>query len=255
MKRIAVVAIALVAFAVILAAVRPSSASGTPSGTITIAAASSLRDVMPVIGSIFEARNPGTHVRSSFAGSSQLVEQVKAGAPVDVLVTASPASMTDAIDAGAVEDPVAIAHNSMAIIVPKGNPAGVRSLRDFARSDVAVAICEPTVPCGTAATQIFARASVTVRPVTLELDVRSAVAKVAADDVDAGIVYVTDVRAADDLEAIQIPDAQNITTTYVAAGVTGSQHATTVAAFLRFLADDPQVQSAFRAAGFEQVRF
>ena len=100
-------------------------AGGGPSGTITVSAASSLTDVLPVIATAFQRKYPGTTVRFNFGGSPSLVEQVNAGAPVDVLITASEPSMAKAVAAGTVRRPLLIATNTMAIAVPPGNPPSV----------------------------------------------------------------------------------------------------------------------------------
>ena len=84
----------------------------------------------------------------------------------------------------------------MEIAVPPGNPASITGVSDLARSGVKVALCQPQVPCGATAQKVFANAEITVKPVTLEADVKSTLAKVETNEVDAGVVYVTDVRSA-----------------------------------------------------------
>ena len=228
-----------------------SVASATPSGTITVSAAASLTDVMPVIARAFEKRFPGTTVQFNFGGSSQLVEQVNAGAPVDVLITASEPTMWKAVDAGTVGRPLLIAKNTMAIAMPPGNPAGVRSLQDLQNPSVRTAACAVTVPCGAAAKALFALNGVTVRPVTQELDVRAVLGKVMADEVDAGIVYVTDVRAAGaKVTSVAIPAAKNVTTTYPIARVIAAPNPTAAASFVAYVRYTPSAQGILRAYGF-----
>ena len=80
--------------------------------------------------------------------------------------------------------------------MPPSNPAKVTSVNDLAKSSVKVALCQPQVPCGVVAAEVFKNAKITVKPVTLEPDVKSVLTKVELGDVDAGVVYVTDVQAA-----------------------------------------------------------
>lgn len=250
--RLAVAATALAATAVATsgAAAEPA-ARQQPSGTITVSAAASLTDVMPVIARAFEKRFPGTTVRFNFGGSPQLVEQVNAGAPVDVIITASEPTMWKAVDAGTVGRPQLIAKNTMAIAMPPGNRAGVRSLQDLQNPSVRTAVCAPTVPCGAAAKSLFALNAVTVRPVTQELDVRAVLGKVMADEVDAGIVYVTDVRAVGSkVASVSIPAAKNVITTYPIARVTAAPNPVAAASFVAYVRYTPSAQGILRAYGF-----
>ncbi len=228
-----------------------AAATAAPAGTITVSAASSLTDVFPVIAAAFEKRFPGTTVRFNFGGSSALVEQVNAGAAVDVLATASEPTMWKAVNAGHTGRPLLFAKNTMAIAMPPGNPAGVTSLSDLSRTDVITAVCAVAVPCGSAARDLFARNGVIVRPVTFELDVRGVLGKVMADEVDAGIVYVTDVRAAGSaVTSVAIPADRNVTTTYPIATVVGGPNPVTAKAFVAYVRYSRSAQGILRAYGF-----
>ena len=142
----------------------------------------------------------------SLGASSTLAQQVVAGAPADVLVTASPATMATVVEAGAADgEPVVVARNRLALAVPPGNPGGVTGLADLARPELAVAVCAEQVPCGAAAAKALAAAGVTPSVDTFEQDVKAVLAKVRLGEVDAGLVYVTDVRAAGaDVEGLAV---------------------------------------------------
>jgi molybdate transport system substrate-binding protein len=220
-------------------------------GPITVSAASSLTDVLPVIAKAFEKRYSGTSVTFNFAGSSTLVSQIESGAPVDVLVTASEPTMWKAVNAGLAGRPWLFAKNTMAIAMPAGNPAGIRSLADLAKPGVLVGVCNIAVPCGAAARELFARNRIPATPVTRELDVRNLLAKVMSGDLDAGIVYVTDVKAVGSkVSSVQIPAALNVTTTYPAAVVIGSKNPATALAFASYLRTSFSAQGILRAYGF-----
>ncbi len=197
------------------------AASSTPTGTLTVSAAASLTDVFPVIAAAFEKRFPGGTVKFNFAGSAALVEQVIACAPVDVLATASESTLWRATNAGLTGKPLLFAKNTMEIAMPKNNPAGVTQLSDLQNPKVLVGLCAASVPCGSAANQIIAKNFLNVKPVTLELDVRALLGKIQAGEVDAGIVYVTDVKSAGrSVSSVVIPPLQNVWTTYPIATVT-----------------------------------
>ena len=220
-------------------------------GTITVSAASSLADVFPVIAKAFQKRYPGTTVKFNFGGSSTLVNQIKSGAPVDVLATASEPTMWSAVNAGLVGMPLAFAKNTMAIAMPADNPAKIRSLADLARPGTLVGVCATTVPCGVAARELLARNKVSITPVTQELDVRSLLGKVVSGDLDAGIVYVTDVKAVGNkVTSVQIPARLNVTTTYQIATVGETGTPEVAQRFVDYVRYSVSAQGILRAYGF-----
>lgn len=244
----AVVAVAIVAIAPAAAAV--PTATG-PSGTVTVSAAASLTDVFPVIAKEFEKRFPGVTVRFNFASSSALVEQVIAGAPVDVVATASESTLWKATNAGLTGRPLLFAKNTMAIAVAPGNRAGITRLSDLQKPGVLVAVCLPAAPCGSAANQIFAKNLLKVKPVTQELDVRGVLNKVTTGEVDAGIVYVTDIKiAGNSVASVAIPRDQNVLTTYPIASVTHAPNPAAAAAFVSYVRYTPSAQGILRVYGF-----
>ena len=128
----------------------PGSAAGSSpgrlSGAITVFAAASLRKTFTEIGADFEKANPGTSVTFSFAGSSDLLAQIQQGAPADVFASADTKNM-DKVTAESLtaSTPVGFASNTLEIAVPRGNPAGIASFADLARSGVKVVLCAPAV--------------------------------------------------------------------------------------------------------------
>jgi molybdate transport system substrate-binding protein len=125
----------------------------------------------------------------------------------------------------------------LAIIVGKGNPKGVASVKDFER--VSWVRCADGVPCGDYAKQILANAKVDTGahpPKSLEANVKGVVTKVTSGSVDAGIVYVTDGKAASSTsETIDIPDDINVIANYPIARLKQSGHADVAAAFIDFI--------------------
>jgi molybdate transport system substrate-binding protein len=140
----------------------------------------------------------------------------------------------------------------MEVAVPPANPAGVTSVDSLAKSSVKIALCQPQVPCGVVAAQVFKNAKLTVKPVTLEPDVKSVLTKVELGDVDAGMVYVTDVLAAGSkVKGVKIPSDENASTTYPIAAVSKSSHLATAQAFVAYVLS-PAGQKVLAADGFEK---
>jgi molybdate transport system substrate-binding protein len=186
------------------------------SGRVVVLAASSLTESFSALGKAFEARHPGATVTFSFAASSELATQIEQGAPADVFASASRTTMALVSDTGGTADePVVFVRNTLEIAVPAGNPAGVTGLADFAKEDLVIALCAPEVPCGAAAEEVFAAAKLTPKPDTLEADAKATLSKVTLGEVDAALVYRTDVLAAGDkVEGIDFPEAAGAVSDY-----------------------------------------
>ncbi|HEV7534346.1 MAG TPA: molybdate ABC transporter substrate-binding protein [Acidimicrobiia bacterium] len=221
-------------------------------GDITVLAAASLTDSFTEMGKAFEAANPGVHVKFSFDSSSTLAGQANAGAPADVFASADDANMKKATDTGTAQDARPFTRNRLAIIVGKGNPKGVASVKDFER--VTWVRCADGVPCGDYAKQILANAKVDTSgshaPKSLEANVKGVVTKVTSGSVDAGIVYVTDGKAASsNSETIDIPDDVNVIANYPIARLKQTGHADGASAFIAFVIA-AQGQSILAKYGF-----
>lgn len=216
----------------------PVSVTPTPSPTIvTVYAAASLTAAFNATGPAFARANPGARTEFNFAGSSTLAAQIQQGAPADVFASADQSNMQKVVDDGLVAgSPQVFATNRLEIVVRAGNPKGITGLRDLARHDLIVVLCGPTVPCGRYAAQALHNAGVTVAPASQEADVKGVVSKVALGEADAGMVYVTDVRAAGaTVQGVEIPEAENVVARYPIAALRGTHDVATAHAFINFL--------------------
>ncbi len=233
--------------------VAPSGASSSAralSGSITVFAAASLTDSFTTLGRRFEAAHRGTTVKFSFAASSALAQQITSGAPADVFASASTKNMKQVVSAGEARAPKEFAGNVAEVAVAPGSAGRVRSLADLAEPGVKVALCQPEVPCGALARSVLANAGVTVTPVTRGLDVKAVLATVSSGEVDAGIVYVTDVRAAGSrVTGVVIPAAVNASTAYPIATMTDSRNAALAEAFEAYVLS-PDGQRVLNQAGY-----
>ena len=229
-----------------------ASSSAALSGSITVFAASSLKEAFTTIGQQFEAAHPGVKVTFSFGASSTLATQITSGAPADEFASASTKNMQEVVTAGDASNPVNFAKNVMEVAVPPANPGHVTSVNDLAKSSVKVALCQPKVPCGTVAAEVFANAKITVKPVTLQPDVKSVLTQVELGNVDAGMVYVTDVDAAGSkVKGVPIPDDVNASTEYPIATVTKSANMAAAQAFVAYVLSSDG-QSVLTADKFEK---
>ncbi len=228
----------LAAAAVALALVA-GCGGGDPHGTVTVFAAASLREAFEQIAVDVEDAQPGLDVQFNFAGSQQLARQIVEGAPADVFASADVPQMNVAVGAGRVAEPVTFVHNRLAIVTEAGNPADIGSLADLADPQLKVVLAAEDVPAGRYARDVLDNAGVVVNPVSLEVDVRAVLSKVALGEADAGIVYATDVtNAADGVEQVDIPDDQNIVATYPIAVVDEAPNPSGAAEFVDAVRSD-----------------
>ena len=234
----------------------PTAASDgavTVSGDVTVFAAASLTDAFTELGAAFEDAHPDTTVTFNFAGSQQLATQITAGgAPADVFASANTTQMDVVAAAGLLAgDPSVFARNRLEIVVEPGNPADVTTLADLGRDDVTVVLAAEEVPAGQYAREALDAAGISVRPVSLETDVRAVLTKVSLGEADAGIVYTSDVAAADDrVEGVAIPDEDNVIAAYPIADLRDAPNARAARAFVAMVSSE-EAGKTLEAYGFD----
>jgi molybdate transport system substrate-binding protein len=166
-----------------------SNARPADSGKLAVFAAASLTEVLPKINA---------RPNYSFAGSDQLAAQIQLGAEADVFAAASPKYPDQLFQKGLLQKPIAFATNTLVLIVPKSNPAHIRSVLDLTKPGVRVVIGDSSVPVGSYTLTVLKNLglsdAVLKNVVSREQDVKGVVGKVVTGEADAGFVYVTDVR-------------------------------------------------------------
>jgi molybdate transport system substrate-binding protein len=214
-----------------------TTAASTIKGDLLVSAAASLTDAFAEIERAFEASHRGVDVTFNFGGSSSLREQILEGAPVDVFASANTSNMLQVFDAGQVAgEPRTFALNRLQIAVPDGNPGGVAGLEDFGREELLIGLCAAGVPCGDFARELLANADVVPAVDTDEPDVRALLNKIALGELDAGIVYLTDVASSGgSVEGIDIPDDVNVLAEYPIAVLANAPNPEAAAAFVAFV--------------------
>jgi len=215
-----VAAVALVALTV------PAAVSGATQ--INIFAAASLTNVFLRIG--------GSE-RYSFAGSDQLALQIRQGAPADVYAAASPKFTQLLYRDGLVLKPAVFATNKLIVLVPRSNPAKIRSVYDLRRPGIKIVVGDSTVPIGIYTRQILDTLGITAdvgkNVVSQESDVKGIVSKIALDEADAGFVYRTDARpVAAHTRTIALPAWAQPPIRYELAVVKASEHRAAAKAFV-----------------------
>jgi len=247
MRRIALV---VAAVALVLSGCGGSDEKRPP---LVVSAAASLKDALTQYGDGFQ---PAT-VRYSFAGSDQLAAQIEHGVRPDVFASANTKLPEQLFAKGLVERPRVFASNRLVLAVP-GDSTRVGSLADLAKPGVKVGLGAPDVPVGAYAREVLGRLPAAQRRAILanvrtnEPDVAGIVGKLTQGAVDAGLVYVTDVKASGGrLRAIALPTALQPRVAYGVAIVKGAKHPEQARAYVEgLLAGDGR--AALRSAGFEE---
>jgi molybdate transport system substrate-binding protein len=246
-----------IAAVAVIAALSLSSCGGDDNGgsgdktKLTVFAASSLTNTFGELEKAFEKDHPDVDVVISFDSSSTLATQITSGSPADVLATADQPSMQIIVDAGDnAVTPKPFASNTMAVVTPPDNPAGITSVSDIDKGDFVV--CDPSAPCGEVAARILQKAGVTAKPASYGEKVTAVLETVELGEADAGMVYVTDAQTAGDkVNAIDIPDDLNVVTPYYIAAVKDSPNADLAKEWIS-LVESHAGQGVLQKAGFGQ---
>lgn len=227
------------------------ASAGGGAKEVTVFAAASLTGTFTELGKTFEAAHPGTTVKFNFGSSATLAQQIVQGAPADVFAAASPATMKTVTDASLASAPTTFVRNKLEIAVPKDNRAKVDELTDLADSKVKVALCAEQVPCGAAAVKALDAAGLKVKPVTLEQDVKATLTKVELGEVDAALVYKTDVIAsAGKVQGLEFPEADKAINDYPIATLAKAPAGDLAKQFVDLVLS-PQGKGVLTKAGFE----
>jgi len=236
-------------------------------GKITVFAGASLTDSFNEIKAEFLKKNPGAAIEFQFAGSPALRTQLEQGARADVYASADVPNMTQARNAGLVQDAGKVfVRNSLVLITPKRNPANITKPADLNKSSIKLVLAAPEVPVGSYARQSFAlmekdpsygsgfAANVLRNVVSNESNVKQVVTKVQLGEADAGVVYGTDVTrdVAADLNVIPIPDALNVIAEYPIALTRSPRNSPTANAFIAYVTST-EGQAVLKKYGFQTV--
>jgi molybdate transport system substrate-binding protein len=215
--------------AILAAAVLAGTATARVGTTrATVFAAASLTDPFPKIA---------PHARFSFAGSNTLAAQIRQGAPADVFASANTTLPAALHGDGFCSKPVVFTRNTLVLIVPSSNPAGIHSVYDLRRSGIKLVIADKGVPVGSYTLQVLKNmnlTSVLKNVVSRENDVREVLAKVALNEADAGFVYSTDARTVPrKVRVLKIPAWAQPKVQYGICVVSASHNKTAANAFVR----------------------
>lgn len=226
---------------------------GAAAQQITVSAAASLTDAFKELGPKFEATKPGATVRFNFAASGVLLQQISQGAPVDVFASADQETMNRAADQKLIDTATRknFASNSLVLIEPAKEGAGVKSLQDLTGSAVKkIAVGKTaTVPVGRYTKEVLDSAKLwtTLEPKFVQADsVRQVLDYVSRGEVEAGFVYRTDAAIMGDKVKVVLTTSGHTPVTYPVAVVAESKEKGLAQDFIAFLSTDVAQQTLAR---------
>jgi molybdate transport system substrate-binding protein len=234
----------------------PSSGSGSagPSGgTLDVFAAASLTNAFGDLERTYEQRHPGWKVRLNLAGSDQLAAQIEQRAPADVFAAASPRYPEQLQGEKLLGRTTDFATNSLLLVTPRSNPAGIRTAADLEQGDAKVVVADPAVPLGAYTEDVLRNLGIDetrLNIVSKEQDAEAVLAKVTAGEADAGFVYVTDALSRKaKLQEIGFPAPADATATYPIGIVSDSKHTKAAQQWID-LVKGPRGQAVLERLGF-----
>ncbi|HTY12169.1 MAG TPA: molybdate ABC transporter substrate-binding protein [Bacteroidota bacterium] len=236
---------------------------------ITIFAAASLNEVFAAMAEKYRSENPGEEITFNFAGSQQLVQQIAEGAAVDIFASANMRQMNDALNTGRVDSASVrvFAHNTLVVVFPKENEAGIHTLSDLGRPHLKIILADKTVPAGEYSVEVLEKCikrpgfdstfkqNVLQNVVSYEENVKAVLSKIVLGEGDAGIVYTSDVSrdAREKVGTIEIPEPLNVVAEYPICLMRTAPSRERSRRFVQFILSD-EGQSILTRFGFLRVK-
>ena len=247
------------------------TAGSTPAKAVElqIFAANSLEKAMPEVQALYTEKTGVTFADTQFKASGDLIEQMRAGAQADALITASKGTMDDAVVGGLVDEATRLDMfvNDLVVVKAEGSDVEIASLEDVKNIEGKVAIGDAvTVPAGKYANQSLSTIGLYTGAagddgeyapefadrVALADKVGTAAKYVSTGDATIGFVYSSDIFRYDGIEqAFVCPEDTHKPIVYPGAVAASSEHAKAAADFLDFCLNDAEAQKVWAKYGFE----
>ena len=243
----------------------PPTAPTSPGGDrvdLIVFGAASLRDVLAAAKAVYESDHPGVALTVAADSSATLRIQIEQGAAADVFLSADSVNAERLVEAGFADGrPVAFARNAVALVVPLGNPAGITTPADLARTGVKIVAAGEDVPitgyadeavdrlAGLAAYPGDFAAAYAANIVSREDNVRAVLTKLELGEGDAGFVYVTDAVASTQVQVVPLPAGTTVAATYAGVVVRDAPQPVEARRFLEWIAG-PDGQAVLARFGF-----
>jgi len=198
MKRLAFLPILLVIPLAFAACNAKNTVISKQQSSITISAASSLKEFLDEAKKDFYKSNPEITLTINFGASGTLKKQIEEGANVDLFISADAKNVTDLKDKNLLEISSVknIASNALALVVNKKYSNKINNLSDLPQNASKIAIATPEkAPAGTYAKESLTNLQIFDKiknKLVYGSDVKTTLTYIENGDVDAGIVFLSD---------------------------------------------------------------
>jgi molybdate transport system substrate-binding protein len=235
-----------------------ATARETAKQAVIVSAAASTKDVIEALDKQFSTKS-GTDVKVNAGPSNGLAQQILAGAPADLFLSANEQWADEVKKGGQAADSARLLTNQLVIVVPKNNPGGVHEPKDLLSPKVKkIALAGEKVPAG-----IYAGQALTKLDLLKELtdadkivrgqDVRNTLSFVERGEVEAGIVYSTNVRAASGVKtAYEFDPSLHDEIVYVLVLLKHGSDNSAARDLYKFL-QSPQADDTYKQFGFTRL--
>ena len=240
---------------------------------VVVFAAASMTETLNQIKETYE-KDHNVTLTFNFDSSGTLKTQIQEGADCDLFISAGQKQMnqlditadkevnTDGLDFVASDSRVNLLENKVVLVVPEGNPKGIKGFDDLAAKladgSVLMAMGNSDVPVGQYTQKILAyykldeTALANAGTITYGTNVKEVTTQVSEGSVDCGIVYCTDAFSA----GLTVIDGASKDmcgqVIYPAAVMKNAKHADAAKAFLEYLQSDAAMK-VFENVGFSGV--
>jgi molybdate transport system substrate-binding protein len=236
------------------------TASPTAGATkqILVSAAASTKNVMEALDRDFSATS-GTEVKVNAGPSNSLAQQIIAGAPADLFLSANQQWADEVTKAGQTAQSVRLLTNKLVIVVPKENPGGVHGPQDLLSPAVKkIALAGEKVPAGIYAGQALTKLGLLKQltdagKIVRGQDVRNTLSFVERGEAEAGVVYSTDVRAGSGVTtAYEFDPSLHDEIVYVLVLLKHGSENPAAGDFYKFL-QSPKADETYQSFGFTRL--
>ena len=240
---------------------------------VVVFAAASMTETLNQIKETYE-KDHNVTLTFNFDSSGTLKTQIQEGADCDLFISAGKKQMnqlditadkevnTEGLDFAASDSRVNLLENKVVLVVPEGNPKGIKGFDDLAAKladgSVLMAMGNSDVPVGQYTQKILSyykldeTALANAGTITYGTNVKEVTTQVAEGSVDCGIVYCTDAFSA----GLTVVDSATKDmcgqVIYPAAVMKNAKHADAAKAFLEYLQSDAAMK-VFENVGFSSV--
>lgn len=240
---------------------------------VVVFAAASMTETLNQIKETYE-KDHNVTLTFNFDSSGTLKTQIQEGADCDLFISAGQKQMnqlditadkevnTEGLDFVASDSRVNLLENKVVLVVPEGNPKGIKGFNDLAAKladgSVLMAMGNSDVPVGQYTQKILSyykldeTALANAGTITYGTNVKEVTTQVAEGSVDCGIVYCTDAFSA----GLTVVDSATKDmcgqVIYPAAVMKNAKHADAAKAFLEYLQSDAAMK-VFENVGFSSV--